>query len=242
VSAVSHHELRVKVATACRVLGARRLVDGVLGHVSARAGDDGMLIRCRGPHERGVARSEPADIRLADLEGGQPLEPADGWAVPREWPIHAALYQARPEVGAVVHAHPTAAVLCSLAGLQPRPVFGAYSIPALRMALDGVPTYPRAILISRPELAAELLAAMGQRPVCVLYGHGIVAAGATVEQATVAALNLTELLSVTVALAQLGASPAPLPPQDVAELPDLGARFNDQLTWQSLVAELEPGP
>ncbi len=233
-----HDELRATVATACRILGARRLVDGVLGHVSARVGDNQMLLRCRGQSERGVARTEPADVRLVDLRG-QHQEASDGWAVPKEWPIHASLYQARPEVGAVVHAHPLAAVICSLAGLEPRPVFGSYNMPALRMALAGVPTYPRAILISRPELAAEMLDAMGDSQVCVLYGHGITAVGQTVEQATVAALNLSELLSITVTLAQLGASPAPLPAADVAELPDLGSRFNDQLTWQSLVAELD---
>ena len=239
---MAHDELRAKVATACRVLGARQLVDGVLGHVSARAGE-GMLIRCRGPRERGVARTEPADVRLADLAEGRHLEPGGGWDVPKEWPIHAALYQARPEVGAVVHAHPRAAVICSLAGLAPRPVIGSYNMPALRTALDGVPTYPRAILISRLELAREMLDAMGASRVCVLYGHGITAAGETVEQATVAALNLTELLSLIVTLAQLAASPPPLPAADLAELPDLGSRLNDQLTWQSLVAELgsEPG-
>jgi ribulose-5-phosphate 4-epimerase/fuculose-1-phosphate aldolase len=236
---MGHEALRAKVATACRILGARRLVDGVLGHVSARAGG-GMLIRCRGPRERGVARTEPADVRLADLEAGRRLEPGDGWDVPKEWPIHAALYQARPEAGAVVHAHPRAAVICSLAGLTPQPVIGSCNMPALRMALEGVPTYPRAILISRLELAREMLDAMGASRVCVLYGHGITTVGETVEQATVAALNLAELLSLTVTLAQLGAAPPPLPAADLAELPDLGSRFNNQLTWQSLVAELDP--
>ena len=121
---------------------------------------------------------------------------------------------------------------------DPGPVFGAYNIPAMRMAQRGVPVYPRAVLISRPELAAEMVAAMGDSQVCVLYGHGIVAAAETVEQATVAAVNLNELLVVTVALGRLGASPPELPPEDLDELPDLGSRFNDQLAWQALRAEV----
>jgi 3,4-dihydroxyphthalate decarboxylase len=214
------------------------MVDGVLGHVSARAGDSQLLIRCRGPSERGVARTEATDIRLTDLDGRH-LEPGDDWEIPKEFAIHSVIYQARPEVGAVVHAHPRAAVVCTLAGLQPRPVFGAYNIPAMRMAMSAIPVYPRAVLISRPELASEMLAAMGAANVCLLYGHGIVVAGRSVEQATVAAVNLHELLSVTVTLAQLGTSPSPLPPADIAELPDLGSHLNDQLAWQALTAEAE---
>ncbi|HZD72910.1 MAG TPA: class II aldolase/adducin family protein, partial [Actinomycetota bacterium] len=46
-------ELREQVATACRVLADEGLVESVLGHVSARAGDR-MLLRCRGPREHGL--------------------------------------------------------------------------------------------------------------------------------------------------------------------------------------------
>ena len=230
-------ELAATVATACRVLGRRGLVDGVLGHVSARLPGGGYLVRCRGPHERGVARTAAEDVRRVGADD-RLAEPAAGWQLPKELPIHAALYRARPEVGAVVHAHPPAALRCGLAGLEPRPVFGAYNIPALRMAVDGVPVYPRPVLISRPELAEEMVAAMGDRPLCLLRGHGITVTGPTVEAATVAAVNLEDLLSVTLDLALLGVEPPALGPDDLAELPDLGTAFNDELAWRALVAEL----
>jgi ribulose-5-phosphate 4-epimerase/fuculose-1-phosphate aldolase len=172
------------------VLAAEGLVEGVLGHVSARVGPDRMLIRCRGPEEHGLAFTTAEDVRLVDLDG-KDGEVAGGWAVPNELPIHGEVLRARPEVGAVVHAHPPAVLLCGIARLELRPVFGAYNIPATRMALDGVPTYPRSVLIRRADLAAEMLEAMGDRPVCVLRGHGITATGASVEQAVVRALNLT---------------------------------------------------
>jgi ribulose-5-phosphate 4-epimerase/fuculose-1-phosphate aldolase len=126
-----------------------------------------------------------------------------------------------------------------LADFRPRPVFGAFNIPAMRMALEGVPVYPRPVLISRPELADEMIDAMGDRPVCLLRGHGITTVGISVEAATVAAVNLNELLTVTVDLARLGADPSELDPEDLAELPNLGQAFNDGLAWQALVAELE---
>jgi ribulose-5-phosphate 4-epimerase/fuculose-1-phosphate aldolase len=166
------------------------------------------------------------------------IDAETAWKVPKEWPIHVGLFRRRPEVGAVVHAHPPAALLCGLAGIAPRPVFGAY-IPAMRMALERVPVYPRSVLISWLELADEMMAAMGTSSVCLLRGHGITVKGETVESATVAAVNLNELLAVTVELARLGADPPSLERRDLDELPDLGSAFNDGLAWRALVAELE---
>jgi 3,4-dihydroxyphthalate decarboxylase len=237
VSADRFHEQRVQAATACRVLAHRGLAPGVLGHVSVRIGDDALLVRGRGRQERGVARTEAADVRLVGLDGRQ-LEPAEGWAPPAELPIHTAILRRRPEAAAVVHAHPPAAVLCGLADLELRPVFGAYNIPAMRMALDGVPVYPRPVLIRTDALADEMGAALGDRRVCLLRGHGIVAVGDTLQQATVAAVNLNDLCAVTLELARLGANPPVLGAADLAELPDLGGHFNDELVWRSLVADL----
>jgi ribulose-5-phosphate 4-epimerase/fuculose-1-phosphate aldolase len=233
-------ELRATVATACRLLAAKGLVEGILGHVSARVSEGELVVRCRSDDERGLALSEPGDVWRLGLDGA-PVDVPSGFAPPKELPIHTELLRARPDVGAVVHAHPPAALLCGLAQLRPRPVFGAFNIPGMRLALEGVPVYPRPILITRPELAREMLEAMGDRPVCILYGHGITVAAETVEQATVLAVNLGVLLSVTVELARLGADPPDLDHQDIEELPDLGSAFNDRLVWQAMVAELDAG-
>jgi ribulose-5-phosphate 4-epimerase/fuculose-1-phosphate aldolase len=107
----------------------------------------------------------------------------------------------------------------------------------MRLALDGVPVYDRPILITRNELADEMLAVMGDRRVCILRGHGITVAGESVEQATVTAVDLDELCSITLRLAELGASPPVIGADDLAELPDLGSSFNDVLRWQALAAD-----
>ncbi len=49
------------------------------------------------------------------------------------------------------------------------PAFGAYNIPAIRLAMDGVPVYRRAVLVRRPELARELNKAMGRSSVCFCW-------------------------------------------------------------------------
>jgi 3,4-dihydroxyphthalate decarboxylase len=224
-------ELRATVAQACRVLAMEGLVEGTLGHVSARLGADRMLIRCRGANDRGLLFAEEADVRRTDFDGAL-IDPDEGYKVPNELPIHGELLRARPEVNAVVHAHPPAVLVCGVAGLELRPIFGSYNIPAMRMALDGVPIYPRSVLIRRPELAHEMIAAMGERPVCVLKGHGITVTGDSVEQAVVRALNLNALAAVTLAVAQAGGRAEEIPAADIAELPDLGAAFNDLAVWR----------
>jgi ribulose-5-phosphate 4-epimerase/fuculose-1-phosphate aldolase len=229
--------LRRTVALACRILAHAGLADDVLGHVSVRQGSEHMLMRCRGPEDRGLLFTGDHDVRLVDFDGHGDLD--GGYAVPNEFPIHAELMRARPEVQSVVHAHPRSVLIAGLAGVPLRPVFGAYNIPALRMARDGVPVYPRGVLIRTPELGREMVEAMGEAPVCLLSGHGVTTAGSSVEQAVVRALNLEVLARVSVELARVGSEVAELPARDMQELPDLGPAFNDLSVWRHHVGRLE---
>lgn len=222
---------RSLVAEACRVLAHQGVVDTVLGHVSLRIGSDRMLIRCRGPEERGLRFSTARDVRLAYLDGTM-AEPGDGYRLPNEHPIHGEALAARPEFGAVVHAHPPAVVACSIAGLDLRPVFGAWNIPAMRMAERGVPVYGRSVLIRRRELAAEMLSAMGSARCCVLAGHGVTVGGSSVEEAVVATLDLNALAVMTLAVAGTARQGRLVPERDMAELPDLGSELNLRAVWR----------
>jgi 3,4-dihydroxyphthalate decarboxylase len=129
-------------------------------------------------------------------------------------------------------------VAADLAGLALRPVIGAYNIPAMRMANQGIPVYPRAVLIRRADLAAEMLAAMGQAAVCVLRGHGVTTTGTSVRDATIRALNTEALARIILSAAQAGGRPADLPHADIAELPDLGATLNTENVWRYHLARL----
>jgi ribulose-5-phosphate 4-epimerase/fuculose-1-phosphate aldolase len=229
--------LRRSIACACRILALQGLAEDVLGHVSVRVGADELLVRCRGPQERGLLFTTPADVHLVPLDG--PADLPGGYVVPSELPIHAAVLRRRPDVQAVAHAHAPSVIMADLAGLTLRPVIGAYNIPAMRLALDGIPVYPRAVLIRRPELAAEMLAAMGGAPVCVLRGHGVTTTGATIAQAVLRALNLESLARITLGVARAGGQPPALPAEDVAELPDLGATLNEDHRWRYHLARLE---
>jgi 3,4-dihydroxyphthalate decarboxylase len=77
-----------------------------------------------------------------------------------------------------------------------------------------------------------MLDCLGERPVCVLRGHGVTVTGDTLEQAVVRTLNLNTLATVTLAAAQTGRTVPDIAPEDIAELPDLGAAFNDLSVWR----------
>ena len=102
----------------------------------------------------------------------------------------------------------------------------------MRLAVGGIPVYPRSVLIRTPGLARDMLACMGDRPACVLRAHGVTVTGETLEQAVVRTLNIATLAAATLAAASAG-HPAPdIPPEDIAELPDLGSAFNDESVWR----------
>jgi ribulose-5-phosphate 4-epimerase/fuculose-1-phosphate aldolase len=231
-------ELRRCIARACRILALQGLAEDVLGHVSVRLGPDRLLIRCRGPYERGLLFTIPDDVHAVPLDGS-PAELPGGYVPPSELPIHAEVLRRRPDVHAVAHAHAPAVVMTDLAGLPLRPIIGSYNIPAMRLALAGIPVYPRAVLIRRTDLAAEMLAAMGDAPACVLRGHGVTTTGESIAVAVLRALQLESLARITLGVAQAGGHPAVLPAEDVAELPDLGATLNEDQLWRYHLARLE---
>ncbi|MFI6322542.1 class II aldolase/adducin family protein [Nonomuraea sp. NPDC050556] len=220
-----------KVVVACRVLAHQGLARDVLGHVSLRT-PGGMLIRCRGPRERGLLYTSAEDIHEVPLDG--PYDLPGGYKVPAELPIHAETLRRHPGVNAVVHAHPPALVAADLAGVPLLPIVGAYDIPTMRLVRDGVPVYPRAVLIRRADLAAEMLEAMGDRPVCVLRGHGVTVTGTTLAQAVTRAVGLEHLARLSLDVVRAGGTLRPLPEADLAELPDLGAALNEEAIWRYL--------
>jgi len=189
-------ELRKKVAVSCRILAMLGLVKETTGHVSARVDERHLVVRGRGANETALLFTTEEDVLHADVDGNLVGEAAHV-GLPNEFPIHGELYRTRPEVGCVVHAHPPGILMCGLNDLQLKPIFGAYDPSAMKLAIEGVPVYPRAITVTDRQLAADLLKVMEGKDVCLMYGHGITAVGRTVEEATVKAIKLEALARIT---------------------------------------------
>ena len=196
--------LAKKVALSCQLLAKLGLFKETTGHVSARGADGkDMLIRGRGKEETGLLFTKPSDIVLADFDGRR-IQKTGILKPPNESCIHGELYKARPDLGAVVHAHPPSIVLTSMAGIELRPIFGGYDPRAMRMAIKGIPVYQSSLTLHKVEHVREMMDVMGDNDICVLRGHGVVVCGSSVEDATIKAIKLDNLATLNLQAAMLG--------------------------------------
>ena len=173
-------DLRQQLADALSMMERAEVID-FNGHMSCRLpGTDHILINS-GKSVRSALTA--ADIIEIDLEGrpiGHDVVP------PMEFPLHAAIYRARPDVNAVAHTHPVWSTLFSSVGEPVRPV-------TMQAAVMGpVQLFPKTASINNPELAAELARALGPHRVIMLRSHGAVSVGADIVEAFVIAIYLDE--------------------------------------------------
>ncbi|MUM16823.1 class II aldolase/adducin family protein [Mycobacterium sp. CBMA271] len=230
---------RALVAEGCRVAAHRGLVDGILGHISLRVDEDRLLVRCRSEADTGVAFTTATDIRLVCFDGSAAATgELDGYRVPNELPIHTETLLANAHRRAVVHVHPPATVAADLAGVPVLPIYGAYDIPGAWLARGGVPVYERAVLIRTTLLAREMVAALGERPLVICRGHGIVSAASTVAEAVLQALSLERLSEMSLRVVSAGGRPRALADEDWDDLPDLGPAFTAEAAWRYEIASL----
>jgi len=206
---------RELVAKSCRLVGGLGLTKAATGHVSQLSADGKrILIRARGPDELGVRYTTAEQVIAVDFNGKK-IDGPDGLEPPQEVFIHTWLYKTRPELKSVIHIHPVSVVLFTIVDKPLEPIFGAYDPGGVDLVLDGIPTYGRSITISNDTLGKEFSAAMGTKRVCLMRGHGITTAGASVEEATVTAIRLNELAEVSYHAHLLG-TPRRIPDQDIA--------------------------
>jgi HCOMODA/2-hydroxy-3-carboxy-muconic semialdehyde decarboxylase len=169
-----------ELVTANRILAREGVVDS-FGHVSARHPDNPqhfLLSRARAPE-----RIEVADIMEFTLDG-TPVDAA-GRAPYLERFIHGALFEARPEVMAVVHNHSPSVIPFSVTNQKLKPL--------LHMCANighDVPNWDihdkfgdTALLVENMDMGRDLAKAIGTRPTTLMRGHGATVAGKTVRHA-----------------------------------------------------------
>ena len=187
------------------------LNQGTSGNLSLRHGD-AMLITPSGiPAER----VEPMMIATVPLGGeGEWRGPAKPSS---EWRLHGDILRARPDVGAVVHTH---SLYATVLATQHRPIPALhYMIAAFGGPLIRCTPYAPFGTQALSDLIIEYL---GDRHGVLLGNHGMVATGATLEQAMWRAAELELLAKITV-LATLGGTPPVILPDD--EITRTVARF-----------------
>jgi len=184
--------LRDDVVRIGRRLGARGLISAGEGNISCRVGGGSILITPAGRRKDELA---PEDLLVVAIRADRAAR-ATGPRPSSDVAIHRAAYEARGDIGAVVHAHLPAAMALTLAGEVPDPAV----LPETALLLPRLPYIPFDTPGSA-NLAAAVAAALADGPAprpgaVLLERHGAVAVGATVDEA-VNRLELVEVLCRT---------------------------------------------
>jgi L-fuculose-phosphate aldolase len=206
----SERALRQEIIAQCRFMNTSGLNQGTSGNISARFGDRMLITPSATPYDA----MEPEMLASMPLEGEPgtwegPLKPST------EWRFHHDILTARPEVGAVVHAHPTCCTALAIARKEIPAVH--YMIAAFGGA--NVRCAPFAIF-GTPELSRLALEALEGRTACLLANHGSIALGATLEKAMWCAVEL-ETIARQYFNALLIGGPVLLDERDIARTAEL---------------------
>lgn len=217
---------RGAVLETARVLGPLGLNHGSAGNVSVRwhrGGADGLLLT---PSALPYGRCSADDLvwmPIVARSAGAPDPVPDGRRRPSsEWRLHHDLYAARPEVAAVIHAHaPYCTALACLPAVQ-RDGLPAFHYMVAAAGGRDVRCAPYATFGTQA-LSDHLLAALEGRRACLLAHHGMIAVGATLEDALALAVELEWLARTYMAARSIGL-PAVLPDEEMDRVLE---RFRD---------------
>ncbi len=169
------------LADVMRVAHARGLINVLGGNASFRWGDGFYITPSQVPKHR----LSPEDMVYVPFDM-EPQKSLTGKKASMEWRMHKYIYQALPEVNAIVHTHNPFTLALYSAGLSvnPEDYIEAYSIGKCVATIPYIPP-------GSEELAKAVANAVRKCRVVVLLGHGVVAAARTLYQAldAVEALN-----------------------------------------------------
>jgi len=173
-------EVREAVRSTAVAMAVAGLAIGSSGNVSARFGEHILITASGVPY----TRIEADQVIEIDRQGrglsgrGEPSS---------EWRMHVAIYDARPDVEAIVHTHSPMATAAAIA---------LVALPVLHD--EGKILFGEAIPVSthQPpgtwELAQAVIAALGDGIAALIAKHGAVAVGATLEEALEQATKIEE--------------------------------------------------
>lgn len=154
-------DLRRQIIETCLGMNRQGINQGAAGNVSVRHGD-GLLITPSGLPYDGM---DPSDIVFLDRNG----EPEGNRNPSSEWRFHYDILRARPDAGAVLHAH---APYCTTLACLGREIPAFHYMVAVAGG-DSIRCAPYATFGSQ-ELSDNALAALKGRKACLLANHGMI--------------------------------------------------------------------
>ena len=151
----------------------RGLVAGTSGNCSARISDSGLVVITPSSMEYNLLLAE--DMCVMNMA----CEKVEGRYDPSvEVVMHLAIYEARPDVGGIVHTHQKMATAVAVSGKGIPPI-----LEEEVFALGGGVELAKYALPGTQDLASNAVEALGGRNACLLAHHGVVAVGPRIQDA-----------------------------------------------------------
>jgi ribulose-5-phosphate 4-epimerase/fuculose-1-phosphate aldolase len=222
-------ELR-QLAVACRILESEGHGSRTLGHVAMRdpAGRGFWLKRS------GIGLGEvffPTDFVLLAFDGA----PLNGDNIHREWPMHAAVFEARPEIRFSAHTH---AFHCRVFSSVSEPLQQVSSVASY--FAEPPPRFEETSdLIDTRELGHRMALSLGSHYVLFLRNHGVFFCAETIEQMVTYGLSMEEACREFLLISASGLAWSG-PPRDELQrkAKTLGGKKILQLYWEFLQRQL----
>jgi L-fuculose-phosphate aldolase len=210
---VTEPELRQEMVRVGRLMWERGYVAATDGNLSARLGSDRLLVTPSGVSKGFLSTDSLAVIRL-DGEAtfsyrGRDQKPSS------ELQMHLEVYRQRPDVNAVVHAHPPVATGFSIAGVS----LARCVIPEVIVTLGAIPTAEYATP-GTDEVPYSIRQAVRDYEAIILAHHGSLTVGETLWEAYLRLEKVEHTAQITLTAQQLGRV-STLSPQAVEKLTEM---------------------
>ncbi|MBR1152668.1 class II aldolase/adducin family protein [Bradyrhizobium sp. JYMT SZCCT0428] len=201
MSATSERKKRQSIIDACRSMNALGINQGTSGNISLRH-DAGLLIT---PTSVPYETMQPEQIVFMGLDGSFDAAPRPS----SEWRFHLDILKARPEVNAVVHAHPPYSTILAIMGLEIPPIHYMIAVAGG----DTIRCAPYATFGTQ-ELSEHAVRALEDRLACLLEHHGMIAVGPSLSKAMWLAVEVEALARQYHGCLQIG-TPRLLPKAEI---------------------------
>jgi len=187
-------EKRQSIIDACLRMNVLGINQGTSGNISLRHGD-GMLVT---PTSTPYEAMKPEQIVYMHLDGNH--DPAQRPS--SEWRFHRDILRARPEVQAIVHAHPPYSTMLAIMGMEIPPVHYMVAVAGG----DTIRCAPYATFGTQ-ELSEHAVRALEGRMACLLAHHGMIAVGPSLSKAMWLAVEVETLARQYHGCLQIGTPP-----------------------------------
>ena len=204
----SEHELRLAILECGQICYQRGLMTSNDGNISIRIDANRILITAAGLCK---GRMEMGDLLILDLNGNivvswKDLRPSS------ETPMHLEVYKQRPEINAVIHAHPVYATTLTVAN-QP---FPHDVLPEVALTLGNIPVTAYATPSSHQD-AEAIRPFIHDHNAVLLRQHGSLTVGKDLDEALIHLERLEHVAQVYWTAHMLG-NVTRIPPDELTKL------------------------